>query len=65
MRGSKAWWWEVCGDDTQPQRRAGGQMGLGGLCPRLITVLLLCGERCPEQGRQIAKDQGLDLGSAK
>lgn len=64
MRGAQAgkWWIHVVKHAASEDSR--GQMGLDASCPRLIAVLLLCGERCPEQGSQIATDQGLDLGIA-
>lgn len=42
-----------------------GQMGLNGLCPKLIIILLVCAVQCPERGCQVATDLGLDLGFAK
>ena len=61
MRGAQAgkWWIHVVKHAASEDSR--GQMGLDASCPRLIAVLLLCGERCPEQGSQIATDQGLEL----
>ena len=64
MRGAQAWEWWIHVAKHAASEDGRGQVGLDGSCPRIIAVLLLCGAQCPEQGSQIATDQGLDLGAA-